>query len=90
MAKLADAAASKAAVERHAGSNPALGTIILGYRQAVRHTALTRASLVRIQLPQPFASVAQLVEQSLHTRLVAGSNPAIGTIAQFELQKMGV
>ena len=36
---------------------------LLGYSQAARHGTLTPASLVQIQLPQPYANVAQLVEQ---------------------------
>ena len=61
-----------------AGSSPA-GAAILGYSQAVRQPTLTRSSLVRIQLPQPYAPMDKWSKSSAFHVDVVGSNPAGST-----------
>ena len=43
--------------------------------------------LVQIQSLGPYARIAQLVEQSLHTALVGGSSPSSGTIYPIWVRK---
>ncbi len=47
----------------------------MGYRQVVRPRILTPVPLVRIQLPQLFGCVAQVVEHLTFNQVVRGSNP---------------
>lgn len=99
MAKLADAAASKAAVERHAGSNPAPGTIcqgaIVGSRPvskagaviAVEGSSPSLGATQKLDLFQQYAPVAQMEEQRTLNPKVEGSTPSGRTrfksVAQF-------
>ena len=56
----------------------------MGYRQVVRHRILTPAPLVRVQLPQLYGRVAQVVEHLTFNQVVRGSNPrTLSTNAGF-------
>jgi hypothetical protein len=58
-----------------------------GIAKSVRHGTLTPHALVRVQLPQPSDSLAQLVEHLTFNQGVPGSNP--GWITNFFYPKCG-